>query len=151
VIERLTQDILEGANAYIQKIDDLGGAMSAIEEGYVQQEIQNAAYAFQLAMESQEAIIVGVNDFTVDEEIEPELLRVDPAIEQAAHERLRTLREKRDNERVSALRSRLEEAAQGDDNLMPLIIECVDNDVTLGEVSHSLRKVFGEYRPVVNV
>jgi methylmalonyl-CoA mutase N-terminal domain/subunit len=151
VIERLTQDILEGANAYIQKIDDLGGAMSAIEEGYVQQEIQNAAYAFQLAMESQEAIIVGVNDFTVDEEIEPELLRVDPAIEQAAHERLRTLREKRDNEHVSALRSRLEEAAQGDDNLMPLIIECVDNDVTLGEVSHSLRKVFGEYRPVVNV
>src|SRR6185503_10365933 len=110
-------------------------------------EIQDAAYAFQRAVERKEAIIVGMNEFVAEEEIEPDLLRVDPAIEAAAHARLSEIREKRDNERVSALRERLEEAARGTENLMPLIIEAVDNDVTLGEVCHSLRSVFGEYRP----
>lgn len=151
MIESLTQTIIQEAEAYIQKIDDLGGALRAIEDGFINQEIQNAAYAYQQALEKDEAIVVGVNNFTVDEEIAPELLRVDPAIEAAAHERLAALREQRDNEQVSTLRSQLEAAARGTDNLMPLIIECVDNDVTLGEVCHSLRAVFGEYRPAVMV
>lgn len=150
-LENLTSEIIKQAKDYIQKIDDLGGALHAIEEGYIQQEIQDAAYQFQRAVENQEAIIVGVNDFVSQEMITPELLRVDPAIEAQAHERLKTLREQRDNEKVSALRQQLENAAKGSDNLMPIIIECVDNDVTLGEVCHSLRNVFGEYRPVVMV
>jgi methylmalonyl-CoA mutase N-terminal domain/subunit len=150
-IEALTQEIVQRAEDYIQKIDDFGGAMPAIETGYIQKEIQDAAYTYQRAVERNEAIIVGVNEFVAQEEIEPDLLRVDPAIEAAAHARLREIREKRDNERVSALRERLEEAARGTENLMPLIIEAVDNDVTLGEVCHSLRSVFGEYRPQVMV
>jgi methylmalonyl-CoA mutase N-terminal domain/subunit len=150
-IEALTQEIVQRAEDYIQKIDDFGGALPAIETGYIQKEIQDAAYAYQRAVERKEAIIVGMNEFVAQEEIEPDLLRVDPAIEAAAHARLREIREKRDNERVSALRERLEEAARGTENLMPLIIEAVDNDVTLGEVCHSLRSVFGEYRPQVMV
>jgi methylmalonyl-CoA mutase N-terminal domain/subunit len=150
-IEALTQEIVQRAEDYIQKIDDFGGALPAIETGYIQKEIQDAAYAYQRAVERKEAIIVGMNEFVAQEEIEPDLLRVDPAIEAAAHARLSEIREKRDNERVSALRERLEEAARGTVNLMPLIIEAVDNDVTLGEVCHSLRSVFGEYRPQVMV
>lgn len=150
-IEALTQEIVERAEEYIQKIDDFGGALPAIETGYIQKEIQDAAYAYQRAVERKEAIIVGMNEFVVQEEVEPDLLRVDPAIEAAAHARLKEMREKRDNERVSALRQQLEEAARGTENLMPLIIEAVDNEVSLGEVCHSLRSVFGEYRPQVMV
>jgi methylmalonyl-CoA mutase, N-terminal domain len=150
-IEALTEEIVKRAEDYIQKIDDFGGALPAIETGYIQKEIQDAAYTYQRAVERKEAIIVGVNDFVAEEEIAPELLRVDPAIEAAAHARLKELREKRDNELVTALRERLENAARSTGNLMPLIIEAVDNDVTLGEVCHSLRAVFGEYRPQVMV
>lgn len=151
MIEALTDQIMTQAEAYITKIDDLGGALQAIEAGFVNKEIQDAAYAYQRAVEKNEERIVGVNDFVTEEDIEPELLRVDPAIELAAQQRLKVLREERDNERVSSLRQQLESAAKSDDNLMPLIIECVDNDVTLGEVCHSLRAVFGEYRPQVIV
>ncbi len=150
-IEYLTQEIFTRAQDYLQRIDDLGGALHAIEEGYINIEIQNAAYEFQRAVEKQQEIIVGVNDFTNDEPIQADLLRVDPAIEAEACQRLATLRANRDNEKVSALRDQLAAAARNTDNLMPLIIECVDNDVTLGEVCHSLRAVFGEYRPAVMV
>jgi methylmalonyl-CoA mutase N-terminal domain/subunit len=150
-VESLTNEIERLAHAYIQRIDDLGGALPAIEEGYIQKEIQDAAFRFQKALESQEEIVVGVNDYISDENIMPELLRVDPGIEQAAHQRLAVLRSNRDQEQVRALRERLENAARSNDNLMPIIIECVDHDVTLGEICHSLRNVFGEYRPVVMV
>jgi len=151
MIESLTQSIVNGAQEYIAKIDDLGGALVAIDSGYVNNEIQDAAYAYQRAVENNEEIIVGVNDYVVEETIEPDLLRVDPAIEADAHQRLKNLRETRDNETVSALRTKLEATAKTNENLMPIIIECVDNDVTLGEVAHSLRHVFGEYRPNVTV
>ena len=151
MVEALTDDIMKRAEDYISKIDEFGGALKAIEDGFVNQEIQNAAYEFQKAQEKGKEIIVGVNEFVNNEDIQPELLRVDPAIEAAAHKRLKALRDNRDNEKVSALRAQLETAAKGDDNLMPLIIECVDNDVTLGEVCHSLRAVYGEYRPAVMV
>ncbi|MGB7339458.1 MAG: methylmalonyl-CoA mutase family protein [Phototrophicaceae bacterium] len=150
-IEALTNEIADRAQAYITKIDDLGGALAAIETGFINTEIQDAAYHYQRAVEKNEEVIVGVNDFINDSDVQPDLLRVDPAIEQAAHERLKTLRDNRDNEKVSSLRQQLEAAAKGDTNLMPLMIECVDNDVTLGEVCHSLRTVFGEYRPQVMV
>ncbi len=148
-IESLTHEIYGRAKTYIQHIDDLGGALRAIEDGYVQNEIQDAAYAFQLAMEKKEAIIVGVNDFIASDESEPDLLRMNPAIEHDAHEKLRLLREQRDNERVSVLRTTLQNAAKTDENLMPILIECVENEVTLGEICHTLRGVFGEYRPSI--
>jgi methylmalonyl-CoA mutase, N-terminal domain len=150
-IEYLTAQIVERAQEYIQRIDDMGGALRAIEDGFVQNEIQDAAYAFQRALEKKEAIVVGVNDYVQAEETPSDLLRVDPAIEQQAHQKLADLRAKRDNERVSALRTQLEKTAKSDENLMPIIIECVENEVTLGEVCHSLRAVFGEYRPTVLV
>jgi methylmalonyl-CoA mutase N-terminal domain/subunit len=149
VIENLTDQIYEQAETYIQRIDDLGGALKAIEAGYVNNEIEQAAYAFQRAVETGDEIIVGVNKFNVDDDPEPELLRVDPAIEAAQHEKLAQLRATRDNDRVQMLRDRLDTAARGSENLMPLIIECVENDVTLGEIAHTLRAVFGEYRPSI--
>ncbi|GAB4518816.1 MAG: methylmalonyl-CoA mutase family protein [Anaerolineae bacterium] len=150
-IEYLTSQIFERAEAYINRIDELGGALKAIEIGYVNNEIETAAYDYQRKVEKGEEIVVGVNEFTVDVEPEPDLLRVDPAIEAAAREKLATLRETRDNAKVAELRGQLEAAARGTENLMPLMIECVDHDVTLGEVCHTLRAVFGEYRPVLTV
>jgi methylmalonyl-CoA mutase, N-terminal domain len=151
LVENLTNEIILRAQEYIQKIDDLGGALQAIEAGFVNKEIQDAAYRFQRALEKHEEIVVGMNDFLANEAVTTDILRVDPAIEHAAHLRLQAIREQRDNEKVSALRQQLETAAKDATNLMPIIIECVDNDVTLGEVCHSLRAVFGEYRPEVMV
>ncbi|MGQ9887154.1 MAG: acyl-CoA mutase large subunit family protein [Aggregatilineales bacterium] len=151
MIEALTRQIAEQAAEYIQRIDEMGGALAAIEAGFINLEIQDAAYAYQQAVESGEQIIVGVNRFVADETHEPDILRVDPAIEAAQRARLAELRARRDNARVAELRSWLETAARGSDNLMPLFIECVENDVTLGEICHTLRGVFGEYRPNVTI
>ena len=148
-VEDLTNRIEAEARDYIDHIDRLGGALSAIEQGFQQKEIQEAAYRFQLEIESKERVIVGVNQFTVVDEIEPEVLRVDPSIGRRQVERLQALRAKRDNTLVNSLRARLKETAAGTDNLMPIIVECVENKVTLGEVSHTLREVWGEYRPQV--
>ena len=148
-VEDLTNRIEAEARDYIDHIDRLGGALSAIEQGFQQKEIQEAAYRFQLEIESKERVIVGVNQFTVVDEIEPEILRVDPSIGRRQVERLQALRAKRDNTLVNSLRARLKETAAGTDNLMPIIVECVENKVTLGEVSHTLREVWGEYRPQV--
>ncbi|MEP7293859.1 MAG: methylmalonyl-CoA mutase family protein, partial [Chloroflexota bacterium] len=151
VIEHLTDEIVRRAQEYIDRIDSMGGALSAIETGYVQGEIQDAAYQYQRAVEQGEQVIVGVNKFTVAEEIQPDLLRVDPAIETAARQRLADLRASRDNARVAELRGRLDSAARGTENLLPLMVEAVENDVTLGEICHTLRAVYGEYRPAVRI
>jgi methylmalonyl-CoA mutase N-terminal domain/subunit len=151
VIEYLTNEIIGQASAYIHKIDDLGGALPAIEAGFVNGEIQDAAYQHLKGVESGEQVIVGVNQFTVDEEGERDLLRVDPAIEAAQRAGLSELRASRDNGKVAELRAQLETAAHGRENLMPLFITCVENDVTLGEICHTLRGVFGEYRPNVSI
>ena len=151
MIEALTNEIVQRTSEYIQHIDALGGALAAIEQGYIQNEIQDAAYEYLRQVERGEQIIVGVNKFTSEEDHEPDLLRVDPAIEQAQREKLAALRASRDNQRVGELRAHLESAARGSDNLVPLLIECVENDVTLGEICHTLRGVFGEYRPPVSV
>jgi len=145
LIEHLTDEIETRAKTYIRQIDELGGALSAIERGFIQNEIQDAAYAAQMAIEKNEQIVVGVNMFQSEEKITLERLKIDPAIEAAAHKRLAELREKRDNSRVNELRSHLEKAAKSDENLMPLFIECVDNQMTLGEVCNTLRSVWGEY------
>ncbi len=151
VIEALTDEIEQRAMAYITQIDEMGGALTAIESGFINGEIQDAAYAYQQAVEKGEQIVVGVNEFVVDEDITPEILRVDPAIEIAQRQRLATLRAERDNNKVNELRTHLSNAARSDDNLMPLFIECVEHDVTLGEICHTLRNVFGEYRPSVRI
>jgi methylmalonyl-CoA mutase N-terminal domain/subunit len=150
-VEALTNEIERRASAYIAQIDALGGALAAVESGFINSEIQAAAYAHQRAVESGEQVIVGVNQFVVEEDVQPEILRVDPAVEAVQRARLAALRASRDNERVSALRARLAEAARGRENLMPLIIACVDADVTTGEICNTLREVFGEYRPAVMI
>lgn len=146
LIEYLTDEISTRAEEYIHKIDDLGGALAAIENGYLQNEIQEAAYQYQKAVENKEQIVVGVNQFTTNETLQLERLKVDPAIEQEQRKRLEALRARRDNAKVSELLSRLESAARGSDNLMPLFIECVERDITLGEICGVLRRVWGEYQ-----
>ncbi len=146
-VESMTQALMAQAEAYINTIDEMGGALAALEAGYINSEIETAAYEYQQAVQRGEEIIVGVNQYTVNEDIQPEILKVDPAIEAAQHEKLRQLRDARDNQRVNELRGRIAAAAQGNENLMPLFVEAVENDVTLGEICHTLRDVFGEYRP----
>ncbi len=145
LVEYLTDELEKRALDYIAKIDELGGAMQAIEKGYMQNEIQNAAYAAQQAVEKKEQIVVGVNQFQTDEAVALERLQVDPAIEIAQREKLKRLRESRDNQAAAALLEKLKAAALGTDNLMPLFIECVEHDVTLGEICNALRSVWGEY------
>ncbi len=145
LIESLTDEIEKRADEYIRRIDGMGGALKAIERGFVQGEIQDAAYAAQQAVEKKEQIIVGVNQFQVKEEIALERLKVDPAIEVGQRERLKELRANRDQGAVDALLGKLAEAAKGTQNLMPLFIECVERDITLGEICNCLRGVWGEY------
>lgn len=147
IIEYLTDEIANRARAYIQRIDELGGAQKAIESGYMQSEIQQAAYQYQTAVEKREQIVVGVNAFQVEEDITLERLKVDPSIEAAQRSRLEKLRQKRDPQKVSELLTRLENAARGTENLMPLLIECVEQYLTLGEICGVLRRVWGEYQP----
>jgi methylmalonyl-CoA mutase N-terminal domain/subunit len=147
LVEHLTDEIERLATDYLRQIDDLGGALAAIEQGYVQEQIQEAAYRYQRAVEKDEEIVVGVNAYQVDEELELERLEVDPAIEQAQRRRLAVLREQRDAQRVSELLGQMESAAKGTHNLMPLFIECVENRITLGEICGVLRDVWGEYQP----
>ncbi|MBI3175024.1 MAG: methylmalonyl-CoA mutase family protein [Chloroflexi bacterium] len=145
LIEQLTDEIEKGALDYIAKIDEMGGALPSIERGYMQNEIQNAAYAAQQAIEKKEQIVVGVNQFQVAEEMTLERLKVDPSIEVGQRARLKALRESRNRESVERLLAKLVEAAQGSDNMMPLFIECVEHDITLGEICNTLRGVWGEY------
>jgi methylmalonyl-CoA mutase N-terminal domain/subunit len=145
LVEHLTDEIEKGALDYIAKIDEMGGALQSIERGFMQNEIQNAAYAAQQEIEKKEQIVVGVNQFQVKEEMTLERLKVDPSIELGQREKLRMLREARNKERVDELLGKLVVAAKGTENLMPLFIECVENDITLGEICNTLRGVWGEY------
>ena len=145
LIEYLTDEIEKGAQEYITKIDDMGGALQSIEKGFMQNEIQNAAYAAQQQIERGEQVVVGVNQFQVEEGLTLERLKVDPAIELGQRERLKALRATRDEGRTNELLGKLVNAARGTENLMPLFIECVENDITLGEICNTLRGVWGEY------
>src|ERR1044072_4290917 len=117
----------------------MGGMMRAIEAGYVQREIQESAYRYQKAIESQEQVVVGVNRFQVDEETPVNVLRIDPALEEAQVKRLRALRERRDANAMSVSLHKLEESASTSDNLLPRILECVEAYATVGEISNTLR------------
>ena len=145
LIEHLTDEIESGALEYIAKIDEMGGALQSIERGYMQNEIQNAAYAAQQEIERKEQIVVGVNQFQVKEEMTLERLSVDPAIEANQRQRLAALRGGRHDQTTRDLLAKLKTAACSTDNLMPLFIECVEHDITLGEICNTLRGVWGEY------
>jgi methylmalonyl-CoA mutase N-terminal domain/subunit len=147
LIEHLTDEIEQRAMEYIRKIDEMGGTLKAIEQGYIQGEIQDSAYRTQLAIEKDEQLVVGVNAFQSDEKVYLERLKVDPNIEESQRAHLKALRDQRDTLSVSQLLGQLENHARGNENLMPLFIECVESDITLGEICTVLRHVFGEYHP----
>jgi methylmalonyl-CoA mutase N-terminal domain/subunit len=151
-IEHLTDEVERRAQEYIDRIDRMGGALPAIEQGYIQQEIGDAAYRYQQEVESQERIVVGVNEYQVEEEMQIERLKVDPAVEERQRARLAQLRARRDGEGVSRLLSRIEEAAHAPDApLMDLFVAAVEGDCTLGEICDVLREAWGEYRASVGV
>ncbi|MEK6221863.1 MAG: methylmalonyl-CoA mutase family protein, partial [Chloroflexota bacterium] len=132
---------------YIEKIDDMGGALSAIEQNYIQNEIHAVAYQFQRDVETHEEIVVGVNKYQIEEEMPLERLQIDPIIETQAKERLKALRASRDPQKTSELFTRLGASAKSSENLMPLLIEAVENNITLGEICNVLRQEWGEYQP----
>lgn len=148
-LEAMTNRLEAEALEYIATIDKMGGALVAIERGFQQKEIQEAAYRFQMQIEAKERVIVGVNGFVSAEEDQPDLLRVDPTLGQKQAERLKKLRATRDAAAVEALLGKLEASARGTENLIPIMVECVEARVTLGEISHRLRAVWGEQREPV--
>ena len=145
-IEQLTGSIERGAREYIERIDAVGGTLAAIEKGYIQAEIQNAAYEYQRKVESGEIVVVGVNRFQQQESEPIPTFRLDPALEQQQVERVRQLRASRDNTAVTARLDALEQAARSQENLMPRILDAAEVYATVGEISDRLRKVFGEYK-----
>ena len=145
-IEKLTDDIERGAEEYIARIDKMGGTLRAIEDGFIQREIQNAAYEYQKKVETGEAIVVGVNRFEEAQIASPTVFKIDPGIEQRQIERVRELRASRDSRTHGARLDELEKAARGSDNLMPHILASCEAKATVGEISDRLRKVFGEYK-----
>jgi methylmalonyl-CoA mutase N-terminal domain/subunit len=148
-VESLTNEIEKRAAEYLGKIEVLGGMLKAIERGYVQQEIQNAAYEYQQAVDHEEAIVVGVNKFEVEEEKPIPIQRIDPALEPKQIERVRALRAKRDAAPCKAALAGVEEAARSGANVMPRILTAVEANATVGEISDAMRRVFGEYKEAV--
>ncbi len=148
-IEKLTNEIEAGASDYIAKIDAMGGVLRAVETGYVQQEIQKAAYEYQQAVDSGEQVVVGVNQFQAEEERPIPTLQIDPEIERSQVARLNALRARRDAAKSRAALDEVERAARGNENLMPFILAAVEAWATVGEISDALRRAFGEYRESV--
>jgi methylmalonyl-CoA mutase N-terminal domain/subunit len=144
-VEAKTKEIEDEAMKYIDKIDDLGGAPKAIDRGYIQQEITDAAYDYQKAVESGEVVVVGMNKYKSDKEPKQELLKVDPQVGEMQKERLTKLKSERNNEAVEEKLEALRKACEGDDNVMPYIVDAVKEYATLGEVCGVMRDVFGEY------
>ena len=147
LVELLTDQIENIALRYIEKIDVLGGALKAINTGFMQNEILDAAYQAQRAIEKGESVVVGVNDYQVEEPIELDTLSFDPQIEENQKKKLSDLRASRDNDKVSQRLVELENAAKGESQLMPIFIRCAEDLVTLGEICGVLRKTWGQYQP----
>ena len=150
VIEAWTDEIVTKARDYIRQVEEMGGALAALERGFQQREIAEAAYQYQLAVEEGRQKVVGVNAYTREEEPATELLRIDPAAEREQVGRLKALRARRDAARAEATLRALETAAGEDRNLMPPILDCVRAEVTLGEIADALRKVYGEFQEAVD-
>ncbi|MFY9729417.1 MAG: methylmalonyl-CoA mutase family protein [Candidatus Acidiferrales bacterium] len=148
-IEKLTNEIESGAEEYIAKIDAMGGVLRAVEAGFVQQEIQKAAYEYQQAVDSGEQVVVGVNRFQADEERPIPTLQIDPAVEAAQIARLNALRARRDTAKTKSALAEIERRARTTENLMPAILQAVESYATVGEISDALRRAFGEYQESV--
>ena len=148
-VESLTNEIEARANAYLEKIDAMGGMIKALERGYVQQEIQNAAYEYQQQIDGEQAVVVGVNRFVVDGEKAIPIQRIEESLERRQVERLRALRLRRDKVVWAVALLKIEEAARSGANLMPHILAAVEAYATVGEISDAMRKVFGEYKEAV--
>jgi methylmalonyl-CoA mutase N-terminal domain/subunit len=148
-IEKFTNEIESGAEEYIAKIDAMGGMLRAVEAGFVQQEIQKAAYEYQQAVDSGEQVVVGVNRFQADEERPIPTLQIDPAIEAAQIARLNALRARRDTTKTKSALAEIERRARTTENLMPAILRAVESYATVGEISDALRRAFGEYQESV--
>jgi len=145
-LEWLTNQIENEAVRYINEIDKIGGALKAIGTGYIQREIASSAYNYQRAVDSGEQVIIGVNKFMAEDEQAPETLEIGAEIERKQIERLKRLKQERDNQKVSEVLDRVREVARSDQNVMPVLIEAVKAYATVGEISDALREVFGEYR-----
>jgi methylmalonyl-CoA mutase N-terminal domain/subunit len=148
-IEKLTSQVEEAAKEYLRKVDAMGGTLRAIENGYIQREIQQAAYDYQKSIESGGRVVVGVNRYQDERGTPLPLLRIDPETERAQVERLGKLRARRDASRLQAALRQVEETARSEQNLVPAILEAVKAYATVGEISDALRKVFGEYQESV--
>jgi methylmalonyl-CoA mutase, N-terminal domain len=148
-IEKLTNEIESGAEEYIAKIDAMGGMLRAVEAGFVQQEIQKAAYEYQQAVDSGEQVVVGVNRFQADEGRPIPTLQIDPAVEAAQIARLNALRARRDTTKTKSALAEIERRARTTENLMPAILQAVESYATVGEISDALRRAFGEYQESV--
>jgi methylmalonyl-CoA mutase N-terminal domain/subunit len=148
-IEALTNEIEIRASEYLGKIKALGGMIKALERGYVQQEIQNAAYECQQQIDREESVVVGVNRFAVDGEKPIPTQRIDESLERKQVERLRALRARRDAGRWQSALQQIEDASRSGENLMPRILAAVEADATVGEIADTMRKVFGEYKEAV--
>ena len=149
VIEQLTDEIEDGARGYLDNVEAMGGMVAAVEQGFIQREIQNAAYEFQKKVESGEQTIVGVNDFQLEDETQPPVLRIDPALEERQIEELARFKQARDSDKTRDALRRLEDAAGSSANLMPAVLAAVESEATLGEISDTLRGVFGVYQEQV--
>lgn len=146
LIEKLTDEIEEKAFEYIEKIDEMGGAVEAVKNRFFQNEIAASSYEYQKKVESGEQIIVGVNKFQIEEEPPADLLKIDEKIVASQIDRVKSLKTNRDNDKVNRMLLELKEKAKGTENLMPTILECVESYCTVGEISNALREVWGEYR-----
>ena len=147
-VERMTDELQAAAEAYIEKIDAMGGAVKAIEQGYIQREIAESSYQYQRQVESGEQIVVGVNKFTIEEPPAKGLLHIDASVAANQIKKLQEMKAARDNVLVRQRLDALRTAAEGSDNLMPYILDCARVYCTEGEICGELRKVFGEYRPM---
>jgi methylmalonyl-CoA mutase N-terminal domain/subunit len=150
-LEKMTDEIEKGAGEYIAKIDQIGGAVKAIEKGYIQQEVQESSYRYQREIEGGSRVLVGVNKFQVKEPPVKGLLKVDPRVREVQVKRIAELKSSRDSKKVQASLAELRRVAQGDANLMAPILACVRTYCTLGEMCDVLRGVFGEYEPIITV
>lgn len=149
-IEALTNEMERKAMDYIQKVDEMGGAIVAIEKGFFQKEIADSAYKYQKETDEKKRTIVGVNDYTTKEEKCPiELSRIDPKVEQQQVDNLQKLKRERNNKKVKETLEKLHYAAQKDENLMPTIIEAIKSYATIGEITEVLRQVYGEYKELI--
>jgi methylmalonyl-CoA mutase N-terminal domain/subunit len=147
LVESLTDEVEAAAWAYIERIDEMGGAVAAIEQGYQMDEIMNSAYEYTKSIDDDERVIVGLNKFTIDDDVEPDLFPIDPALEPAQKERLATFKANRDGAAISDRLAAVRATAETDDNLLPPMKEALRAGATLGEVSDALRDVFGVYQP----